>query len=204
MLSRYSFLGKSEQFCRRDRTKSQYAASIYFSAKPFVAAGVIILRRTQRQSRRPESLAVDVERAPSLGPHLGRRRLPVPPHHAGPIRLQRRYGLHDGDNMPQSRDEVSDALEKGLAGLETAATELGARALAVLVAEAATLELAYPRACVIECHPEIRCALTGGSSGESGPIRAGTSVACFLTSAIAPLAESFLLFPWRAPKFLKR
>jgi hypothetical protein len=103
--------------------------------------------------------------------------------------------------MPQNRDEFRDfdsaaecVLTKGLAGLERAASELGANTLAVLVAEPAALEIAYPRACTIECHPDIRCALTNGS----GPVSAGTSLAGFLTSAVAPLADSFLLFPWRA------
>jgi hypothetical protein len=103
--------------------------------------------------------------------------------------------------MPQIRDEIRDvdataecALEKGLAGLEQAAAELGAKTVAVLVVETSALEIAYPRACTIECGVAIRGAL----SGASGAIPAGTSIACYLTSAIAPIAESFLLFPWRA------
>jgi hypothetical protein len=111
--------------------------------------------------------------------------------------------------MPQNPDEVRDleaapqcALEKGLEGLARAATELGAKSLAVLVLEAASVEIAYRRTASgevragrIECRAvDVRAALSGGS----GPAPAESPVAAFLTSAVAMDANSFLLFPWRA------
>jgi hypothetical protein len=116
--------------------------------------------------------------------------------------------------MPQNPNEVhdlrdapqcalpEDALEKGLAGLARAATELGAKSLAVLVLEAASVEIAYRRTAScevragrIECRAaDVRDALTSGS----GPVPAESPVAAFLASAVALDANSFLLFPWRA------
>jgi hypothetical protein len=111
--------------------------------------------------------------------------------------------------MPQNPDEVRDldhapeyALEKGLAGLARAANELGAQTLAVLVLEAAWVEIAYRRTASGEARPgridcpsaEVRDALTHAS----GPAPAESPAACFLKSAVALDANSFLLFPWRA------
>jgi hypothetical protein len=102
--------------------------------------------------------------------------------------------------MPQNRDQTAQSenpqectLEKGLAGLEQAAIELGARSLAVLVVESASVEMAYPKARAIHCDTEIRCALSS-----SGVIAAGTPPARFLADIVAPESESFLLFPWCA------
>ena len=131
----------------------------------------------------------DLEDAPErTAPGVGRRRSEVALAPAAP-------GCLVGWESDQ------DALQKGLAGLDRAATELGAGTLAVLLMEANCLEIAYRRpsaggvpAAEI-CHaPEMRQAL----AAESGPVSADTAVARFLTSIVAPAAKSFLLFPWRA------
>ena len=165
--------------------------------------------------------------------------------------------------MPRNREEVrdledapEDALERGLAGLDRAATELGAATLAVLVLEAASLEIAYCRpsaagvppqicdpsertapgargasqvalspaapGCLVRCVTEERkgcgthlrtisetgsrrtpfCAISPEMHqalvAESGPVPVDSAVARFLSSIVAPAAQSFLLFPWHA------
>ena len=93
-----------------------------------------------------------------------------------------------------------DALQEGLAGLDRAASELGAGTLAVLVLEAASLEIAYRRPSAAGVPPQIchQREMHQALAAESGPVRADSAVARFLTSFVAPAAKSFLLFPWRA------
>jgi len=84
--------------------------------------------------------------------------------------------------QPQEADNaVESALEKGLAGLQQAASQLGANAIAVLVAEAFSLEIIYPQAREISCSPEVRQAL----NGLPGPVPAGAALAGFLRAAVA-------------------
>src|SRR5258708_6381819 len=96
-----------------------------------------------------------------------------------------------------------DALEQGLDGLARAAGEFGAKTLAVLVLEATSLEIVYCRpapgdvraaAAAIARGLEVHKALANGS----GPVPAESPVARFLNAAVAPAANSFLLFPWQA------
>ena len=102
--------------------------------------------------------------------------------------------------MTQSLDEFG-ALEQGMAGLLRAEAALGANTVAVLVLEATSLEIAYgrteagalPLAAAIPCDLDILVAL----NSRCGPVSADSSLALFLTSAVAPTANSFLLFPWR-------
>jgi hypothetical protein len=95
--------------------------------------------------------------------------------------------------MYHDQDEVC-ALEKGL---ERAKSELGSQTVSVLVVEDACLEIAYPGnprnpgcwpASVIDWEDPVRF------------VRADTPAAVFLTSAVAPVAKSFVLFPWRAQR----
>ena len=88
--------------------------------------------------------------------------------------------------------EPEEVLEKTLAGLERASAELGAVALAVLVAEDSFVEMVYPRAPPILLTAELQQALTG----RSGAISAEHPLAAFLGSNLAPGARSFLLFVW--------
>jgi hypothetical protein len=96
---------------------------------------------------------------------------------------------------------VKAALEQGLAELWRIAADLGANTLAVLVLEAASCEIVYVRtqegvlrvSSGIPCGVEMRVALDSGPA----PLSAGSAAACFLTSALAPAANSFFVFPWR-------
>lgn len=97
------------------------------------------------------------------------------------------------EHVPES------TLEKGLA---RAAGQLGAKTLAVLVLENATVEIAYRRtpsgemrSGAIDCRAaDVRDQLTNGS----GQAAADSPAARFLNSEVSPDANSFLLFPWRA------
>jgi hypothetical protein len=94
--------------------------------------------------------------------------------------------------MFQDQDEVC-ALARGL---DRAAGELGSPFVAVLVVEDAWIEIAYPPG-----HPnDARCwpASTLHCGERSGVVPADTAEARFLSSAVAPAANSFVLFPWRA------
>lgn len=92
--------------------------------------------------------------------------------------------------------EPEELLEKSVAGLKRASTELGAAALAVLVAEGCCVEVAYPAAAPLVLGAELR----DGLIGASGAIPAGTALASFLASQISAGAISFLLFPWRTQR----
>ena len=106
--------------------------------------------------------------------------------------------------------EPQEILEKSLAGLFTdsahnatwccalkrASTELGAAALAVLVAEVCCVEVAYPVAAPLVLGTDLR----DGLIGASGALPAGTPVAAFLASQVTAGAISFLLFPWRTER----
>jgi ANTAR domain len=92
--------------------------------------------------------------------------------------------------------EPEEILEKSLAGLQRASTELGAAALVVLVAEGCGVEVAYPAAAPLVVGAELRDGLTGAS----GAIPAGTALAAFLRSEVIAGAISFLLFPWRTQR----
>jgi hypothetical protein len=92
--------------------------------------------------------------------------------------------------------EPEEILEKSLAGLKRASTELGAAALAVLVAEGCSVEVAYPAAAPLVIGAELRDELTGAS----GSIPAGTALAAFLAAQVTAGAISFLLFPWRTQR----
>jgi hypothetical protein len=101
--------------------------------------------------------------------------------------------------MYDTRDQVEQfegtpevALEKGLSGLQQAASELGANTLAVVVAEPASIEIVYPKARQVQCDAGARHTLTSSS----GALAANTSVAGFLTSEVTPDASSYLIFPW--------
>jgi hypothetical protein len=107
------------------------------------------------------------------------------------------WNLCDLQNAPE------DALELGLAGLERAATGLGAQTVAVLILETTFSEIAYrwtksdgihAKSREIDFPLEARKALLNGS----GVASAQSPVAHCLTSAVAPAANSFLLFPWQA------
>ncbi|HEY6340594.1 MAG TPA: ANTAR domain-containing protein [Bryobacteraceae bacterium] len=89
--------------------------------------------------------------------------------------------------------EPEEILEKSLAGLKRASTELGAAALVVLVAEGCYVEVAYPPAAPIVVGAELR----DGLIGASGAIPAGTALAALLAAEVTVGAISFLLFPWR-------
>jgi hypothetical protein len=106
--------------------------------------------------------------------------------------------------------EPEEILEKSLAGLFTdsahnatwccalkrASTELGAVALAVLMAEGCSVEVAYPAAAPLVLGTDLR----DGLIAASGAITAGTALAAFLTSQVTAEAISFLLFPWRTQR----
>jgi ANTAR domain len=98
--------------------------------------------------------------------------------------------------------EPEKILEKSLAALEHASTELGAAALAVLVAEGCCVEVAYPSAAALVLGAELRdgAKLRDGLFGASGAIPAGTGLAAFLASQVTAGAISFLLFPWRTER----
>ena len=112
--------------------------------------------------------------------------------------------------MTQSFDEIGNqegtpqyALEQGLDGLTRVAATLGANALAVLLLGATSMEVVYRRPEAGEVLPPgspIPCGLDVCTALDStpGPVCAKTAVARFLTSAVTPSANSFLLFPWRA------
>lgn len=97
---------------------------------------------------------------------------------------------------------MDSALEQGFAGLWRIAADLGANTLAVLVFEAASCEIAYCRTqegevlrapSRIPCGGEMRIALDSGPA----PLPAGSAAARFLTSALAPAANSFFVFSSR-------
>jgi ANTAR domain len=92
--------------------------------------------------------------------------------------------------------EPEEILEKSLAGLKRASTELGAVALAVLMAEGCSVEVAYPAAAPLVLGTDLR----DGLIAASGAITAGTALAAFLTSQVTAEAISFLLFPWRTQR----
>jgi hypothetical protein len=106
-----------------------------------------------------------------------------------------------------SRSEHGDlhatkALEQGLEGLWRLAADLGANTVAVLVFEAASCEIAYCRTqegevlrvpSSIPCGGEMRIALDSAPA----PLNAGSTAARFLTSTVAPAANSFFVFPSR-------
>jgi ANTAR domain len=92
--------------------------------------------------------------------------------------------------------EPEEILEKSLAGLKRASTELGAVALAVLMAEGCSVEVAYPAAVPLVLGTDLR----DGLIASSGAIPAGTALAAFLTSQVTAEAISFLLFPWRTQR----
>jgi hypothetical protein len=92
--------------------------------------------------------------------------------------------------------EPEEILEKSLAGLKRASTELGAAALVVLVAEDCYVEVAYPPATPVVVRAELR----DGLIGASGAIPAGTALAALLASQVTAGAISFLLFPWCAQR----
>jgi hypothetical protein len=93
---------------------------------------------------------------------------------------------------------VNTAPEQGLAGLWRIAADLGANTLAVLVLEEESCEIAYCRTqdgvlrvpSGIPCGGEMRVALDSGPA----PLPAGSAAARFLTSALAPAANSFFVF----------
>ena len=86
-----------------------------------------------------------------------------------------------------------DFLEKSLEGLKRASAELRCADLIVLVAEDSFVEVAYPAASPLLLTAELRQALIG----RSGPIRAEDPLGAFLTPAVGPQTNSFLLFPWQ-------
>lgn len=96
------------------------------------------------------------------------------------------------DQIEQFEGTPDGALEKGLAGLQQAAADLGANALAVLVAEPACIEIVYPKARQVQCDANARHTLTS----VSGAIAPDTWTARFLTSEVTPEANSYLVFPW--------
>jgi ANTAR domain len=88
-------------------------------------------------------------------------------------------------------------------GLSRAAAGLGANTLAVLALEARSFEIVHRRPGVGETYPlsapfpcalELRLALENGPA----PVSGKKPLARFLTSAVAPTSNSFLLVPWRA------
>src|SRR5438105_3415876 len=88
------------------------------------------------------------------------------------------------------------ALEKGL---QCAASELGSQTVAVLIVEDACIEMVYCQGEPV--HPDYARNWPAAAidwAGEAGPVLAETPAARFLASAVAPAANSFLLFPWRA------
>jgi hypothetical protein len=95
-----------------------------------------------------------------------------------------------------SQDTTECPLEKGLSGLQQAAAALEANAVAVLIAEGLSIEVLYPQTNEIPCCADVRDAL----NASSGPVPASCELANFLRSSIAPHADSFLLFPWRAER----
>ena len=104
--------------------------------------------------------------------------------------------------MTQSIIEVG-AFEQGLSGLAHAALALGANTIAVLALDIASIEVVYHRTDArevrgpgspISCGLDLRAAL----ENNPGAAAAKSPVACFLTSAVAPAANSFFLFPWPA------
>jgi hypothetical protein len=96
---------------------------------------------------------------------------------------------------------MNAAPEQGLAGLWRIAADLGANTLAVLVLEAESCEIAYCRTqdgvlrvpSEIPCGDEMRVTLDSGPA----PLPAGSAAASFLTSALAPAANSFFVFSSR-------
>ena len=95
------------------------------------------------------------------------------------------------------------AFDRGFEGVARLAAAFGANNVTVLVLGAASVEIAYRRTAAgdvlppgdsIPCEFETRVAL----DSIQGPIPTGSSIARFLTSAIAPTSKSFILFPWRA------
>jgi ANTAR domain len=92
--------------------------------------------------------------------------------------------------------EPEEILEKSLAGLKRASAELGAAALAVLLAEGCCVEVAYPAAAPLVLGAELR----DGLIRASGAIPEGTALAAFLASQVIAGAISFLLFPWRTQR----
>jgi hypothetical protein len=97
---------------------------------------------------------------------------------------------------------ATEALEQGLAGLWRIAADLGANTVAVLVFKAASCEIAYCRTQegeVLRTPSRIPCGGEMGIALGSGPapLQAGSAAARFLTSALAPAANSFFVFPSR-------
>jgi ANTAR domain-containing protein len=97
--------------------------------------------------------------------------------------------------LPDLESTPEQVLEKGLASLESAAAELEASAVAVLVREGARVQIAYPVNSEIACGEE---ALAGLHDGDSERAAAETPLAQFLKSTLGTAANSFLLFPWQA------
>lgn len=95
------------------------------------------------------------------------------------------------------------AFERGFDGVARLASAFGANTVAVLVLEASWIEVAYRRGKAGEVLPpgaSVACAEETGVAlaASQGSISAENSSARFLTSAVAPASNSFLLFPWRA------
>jgi hypothetical protein len=97
---------------------------------------------------------------------------------------------------------ATEAPEQGLEGLWRIAVDLGANTVAVLVFEAASLEIAYCRTQegeVLRAPSRIPCGSQMGIALDSGPapLNAGSAAARFLTSTVAPPANSFFVYPSR-------
>jgi hypothetical protein len=111
--------------------------------------------------------------------------------------------------MPQRTDRACSpenapehALERGLTGLMRMAADLGANSLAVLVIEAESLEIAFhqtPAGKLLPAGTKIPCGreMCAELDRIAEPVSARSPVAHFLTSAVAPGANSFLLFRCR-------
>jgi hypothetical protein len=111
-------------------------------------------------------------------------------------------GIGNREGAPQRARDQGLACRDEL-GLARAAAALGANACAVLVLEATTMEVVYRCTKAGDVFPPegpIPCGLAVGLALDSnlGPVPANSAAARFLTSAVLPTANSFLLFPWQA------
>jgi hypothetical protein len=104
--------------------------------------------------------------------------------------------------MTQSSFRVRYSFEHGFEGVARLAAAFGANTVAVLVLEDDAVDIAYYRTeagavlpgASIPCGAETRAAL----DRSQGPVCPDSCVARFLTAQVAPVSNSFILFPWRA------
>jgi hypothetical protein len=103
--------------------------------------------------------------------------------------------------------DLTSTLESALVaslGLDRAAAELGAVAVALLLTEGPQLEVTYFRSPSGSTHdrkiPDGLQNFTRAIDTPSGPVDSGSALARVLRGWISPAAHSFLLFPWRVQR----